>query len=94
VTRSTELVIRNQSGLHARPAAIFVRAAAGFRSSITVQNVSRNGTVVDAKSILGVLGLGVSPGHRIVVTVDGADEAAAIEALTELVESGIGEPEA
>jgi phosphotransferase system HPr (HPr) family protein len=50
--------------------------------------------VVDAKSILGVLGLGVSPGHRIVVTVDGADEDAAIEALTELVESGIGEPEA
>jgi phosphocarrier protein HPr len=93
VARSTELVIHNRSGLHARPAATFVRAAAGFRSSITVQNVSRNGTVVDAKSILGVLGLGVSPGHRIIVTVDGADEDAAIEALTELVESGIGEPE-
>ena len=42
----------------------------GFRSSITIQNASRNGTVVDAKSILGVLGLGVSPGHRIAVTVD------------------------
>jgi phosphotransferase system HPr (HPr) family protein len=94
VARSTELVIHNQSGLHARPAATFVRAAAAFRSSITVRNVSRNGTVVDAKSILGVLGLGVSPGHRIVLTVDGDDEDVAIAALTELVAAGIGEPEA
>lgn len=91
--RSTELAIRNRSGLHARPAATFVKAAAGFSSAITVQNVSRNGTVVDAKSILGVLGLGVSPGHRIVLTVDGVDEDAAMRALTELVESGIGESE-
>jgi phosphotransferase system HPr (HPr) family protein len=94
VARSAELVIHNQSGLHARPAATFVRAAAGFRSSISVRNTSRNGTVVDAKSILGVLGLGVSPGHHIVLTVDGDDEDAAIAALTELVASGIGEPEA
>lgn len=94
MARSTELTVHNRSGLHARPAATFVRAAAGFRSSITIRNASRNGTVVDAKSILGVLGLGVSPGHRILVTVDGDDEDAAIAALTELVESGIGEPEA
>jgi phosphocarrier protein len=87
-------MIHNHSGLHARPAATFVRAASGFRSSITVRNASRNGIVVDAKSILGVLGLGVSPGHRIEVTVDGDDEDAAMAALTELVESGIGEPEA
>jgi phosphotransferase system HPr (HPr) family protein len=94
VARSTELTVHNRSGLHARPAATFVRAAARFRSSITIRNASRNGTVVDAKSILGVLGLGVSPGHRILVTVEGDDEDAAIAALTELVESGIGEPEA
>jgi phosphotransferase system HPr (HPr) family protein len=94
VARSAELVIHNRSGLHARPAATFVRAAAAFQSSITVQNASRNGTVVDAKSILGVLGLGVSPGHRIVLTIAGDDEDVAIAALTELVESGIGEPEA
>jgi phosphotransferase system HPr (HPr) family protein len=93
VARSTELVIHNRSGLHARPAAKFVQAAAGFRSSITVRNASRNGTAVDAKSILGVLGLGVSMGHRIVLTVNGDDEDAAIVGLTELVESGIGERE-
>ncbi len=94
MVRSAELVILNPSGLHARPAATFVRAAAGFRSSITVRNASRNGTVVNAKSILGVLGLGVSPGHTIALTVDGDDEDAAIATLTELVASGIGEPEA
>ena len=94
MARSVDLAVHNSSGLHARPAATFVRAAAGFRSSITIQNVSRNGTVVDAKSILGVLGLGVSPGHRIAVTATGEDEDAAITALTELVASGIGEAEA
>ena len=93
MARTAELVVHNRSGLHARPAATFVRTAAGFRSSITIRNASRNGTVVDAKSILGVLGLGVSPGHRIVVTVEGEDEDVAIVALTDLVVSGIGEPE-
>jgi phosphotransferase system HPr (HPr) family protein len=94
VARSAELTIHNRSGLHARPAATFVKAAAGFRSSITVRNASRNGTVVDAKSILGVLTLGVSSGHHIVLTIDGEDEDAAVAALTELVVSGIGEPAA
>ena len=62
-----------------------------FASRITVRNVDRAGTPADAKSILGVLGLGVSSGHRIEVTADGPDAVAAVAALVALVEGGIGE---
>ena len=89
--RAAEVVIQNPSGLHARPAALFVRTAAAYRSTVRVRNVTRNGAAVDAKSILGVLGLGVAPGHRIAIEADGDDEAVAIDALLGLVEAGIGE---
>ena len=94
--RSIQLDIRNASGLLARPAAQFVRAAQRFRSDLRVRNVRRDGAVADAdaKSILGVLALGVSRGGRIEVTADGEDERQALEALRELVEGGLGEPTA
>ena len=92
---SAELVIANPSGLHARPAALFVRTAAGFVARVTVRNLDRPGSTADAKSILAVLGLGVSSGHRIVVAATGSDAVGAVDALVALVASGIGEaPEA
>lgn len=89
--RQLELEIRNPSGLHARPAALFVRTAAGFRSRITIARVD-GADPVDAKSILGVLSVGASRGARIRLVIEGEDEAAAADGLRELVESGIGEP--
>ena len=92
---SLELDIHNPSGLHARPAATFVKAAAGFRSDIRVTNLSTESRPVPAKSIIGVLSLGVQRGHRIRLSCEGEDEALAAHALRELIEAGLGEvPEA
>jgi phosphotransferase system HPr (HPr) family protein len=85
------LTVSNPSGLHARPAALFVRTAGAFGSRITVANITRGTGPGDAKSILAVLGLGVSSGHEIELAAEGDDADAAIRALQELVESGIGE---
>lgn len=89
--RSIELEIRNPSGLHARPAALFVRTAGAQRARIRVRNVTRGSAEVDAKSLISVLGLGVSSGHRIAVVVDGDDEESALEAVRAAVEAGLGE---
>ena len=89
--RSAELTVRNPSGLHARPAALFVEEAGRHRSRVTVENIDRPGTRADARSLLSVLTLGVSSGHRIRLTVDGEDENEALAALSSLVESGLGE---
>lgn len=89
--RSADLTIENPSGLHARPAALFVRTAGGFQSVIRIRNVTRATAAVDAKSILAVLGIGVSRGHAVEVSAEGADEAEAIDTIRTLVESGIGE---
>jgi phosphotransferase system HPr (HPr) family protein len=91
VATSLELQVDNPSGLHARPAAAFVRAACTFQSDIRVANLTTGSDPVTAKSIIGVLGLGVQRGHRIRLLFDGADEAPAAEALRALVEAGLGE---
>ena len=84
--------VHNASGLHARPAAVFVRTAARFAADIRVANETREpDRLVNAKSILGVLGLGVSSGHRVRIVADGDDGKAALEALTDAVRSGLGE---
>jgi phosphotransferase system HPr (HPr) family protein len=88
---STELEIRNPSGLHARPAAVFVRAASRFHSGIRLQNLTTDRPEVDAKSILGVLTSGVAKGHRIRLVADGDDAEQAIAELRALIESGLGE---
>jgi phosphotransferase system HPr (HPr) family protein len=90
--RSTEQTVRNPSGLHARPAAMFVRTAAGFGSKVTLENLDRDGaTPIDAKSIIAVMSSGVSKGHRVRVTADGPDEDAAIDTLAQFIASGMGE---
>ncbi|MGZ6269281.1 MAG: HPr family phosphocarrier protein [Candidatus Limnocylindrales bacterium] len=89
---SVDLEIRNPSGLHARPAATFVKAAAAFKSRIQLENVTAGRPASDAKSMLGVLACGVQKGHTVRVTAEGDDETQAVEALRALIESGIGEP--
>ena len=91
VATSLELNVRNPSGLHARPAAVFVRAACGFRSDIRVANLTTGSAPVTAKSIIGVLGLGVQRGHTIRLDVEGDDEGPATETLRSLVEAGLEE---
>jgi phosphocarrier protein HPr len=84
--------IRNASGLHARPAATFVKAAARFSAEISVTNLTRNADrSANAKSILAVLGIGAARGHLIRVSADGTDAEEAIRSLAALVRSGLGE---
>ncbi|HVD00113.1 MAG TPA: HPr family phosphocarrier protein [Candidatus Dormibacteraeota bacterium] len=84
--------LRNPSGLHARPATVFVQAAAELNAGVKVIDLDGDLTAeVDGKSILSMLGLGIPSGHRIRVTVDGPDEAAGSARLAALIESGLGE---
>ncbi len=88
---SAEVEVANPSGLHARPAAEFAKAAARFRSRIRLENLTAGRPSGDAKSILGVLASGVARGHRIRITAQGDDEARAVPSLVALIESGLGE---
>lgn len=86
------LTVRNPSGLHARPAATFVKAAAGFSADVQLTNLTRNPErSASAKSVIGVMGLGVSSGHQIRLVAEGPDADEALSALGELVRSGLGE---
>lgn len=80
-----DVVIQNQVGLHARPATFFIQKANEFRSSIWVEKDERR---VNAKSLLGVLSLGIVGGTSIKIIADGTDEKEALDALVSLVESG------
>lgn len=82
------VVIKNATGLHARPAGMFVKKAAEFKSTV---EVIAKGKTVNAKSIMGIMSLGLGQGEEIVVKAEGADDAAAVDALVELIESGFGE---
>jgi phosphocarrier protein len=82
--------VHNKSGLHARPATLFVQTAAHFKSKI---KITREGRTVDAKSILGVLSLGASKDAVIEVEAEGTDETAALDALETLLTTTIGEEE-
>jgi phosphotransferase system HPr (HPr) family protein len=87
-----EVEVRNPSGLHARPAATFVRTAGGFAADVRVMNLTRDAArSASAKSVLGVMGLGVSRGHRIRIVADGDDAERAVRTLVDLVAAGIGE---
>ena len=81
-------ILTNQVGLHARPATFFIQKANEFKSSIWIERDERK---VNAKSLLGVLSLGVVKGGEINIIADGEDETEAIEALLQLVESNFGE---
>ena len=85
---SKEVVIDNQVGLHARPATFFIQKANEFKSSIWVEKEERR---VNAKSLLGVLSLGIVKGTAVKIIADGADEAEAIETLAGLIDSDFSE---
>jgi phosphotransferase system HPr (HPr) family protein len=90
---SVTVTVRNASGLHARPAAAFVRAAAGLPVEIRVTNLSRDpDRSAAAKSILGVMQLGVAQGHELRLEADGEGAETALQELRALIESGLGEP--
>lgn len=80
--------VRNRSGLHARPAAVFVKTCRQFRSSI---KVVKGGKQADAKNILQVLALGVDLGDEIVLEISGDDENEAYKTLIELLERELPE---
>ena len=80
-----EVVINNQVGLHARPATFFIQKANEFKSSIWIEKEDRR---VNAKSLLGVLSLGIVKGTAVNLIADGADEVEALNGLEELVETG------
>ena len=85
---SKAIVVQNQVGLHARPATFFIQKSNEFKSSIWVEKDERR---VNAKSLLGVLSLGITKGTEVIVLADGADEKEAIDALEALVESNFSE---
>ena len=85
---SRDIMISNTSGLHARPATFFIQKANSYKSSIWIEKEDRK---VNAKSLLGVLSLGIAKGMTITLIADGQDEAAAIDGLIELINSGFSE---
>lgn len=87
MTERTATIV-NELGLHARPAAQFVRTAAQFSSNI---ELCRDESVVNGKSIMGVMMLAAEYGAVVIVRADGPDEAEAVAALATLIERGFGE---
>lgn len=83
-----DVEVKNQVGLHARPATFFIQKANEFKSSIWVEKEDRR---VNAKSLLGVLSLGIMGGTSIRILAGGSDEEQAVEELVKLVESGFAE---
>ncbi|MBQ5799156.1 MAG: HPr family phosphocarrier protein [Oscillospiraceae bacterium] len=83
-----EVAINNEVGLHARPATFFIQKANEFKSSIWVEKDERR---VNAKSLLGVLSLGITKGTVVTLMADGVDEKEAVDALCTLVSGNFGE---
>lgn len=85
-----KIVVNHKVGLHARPAATFVKAANQFKSNIQVSTTERS---VNAKSILSVLTLGVNQGTEITIHAEGEDADTALQSLVALIEDNFGETE-
>lgn len=83
-----EVLVQNKAGLHARPATFFIQKANEYKATIWVEKEERR---VNAKSLLGVLSLGILGGTTIKIFADGPDESQAVEGLVALVESGFAE---
>ncbi|QOX61861.1 HPr family phosphocarrier protein [Anoxybacterium hadale] len=85
---SKDILIMNETGIHARPAAVFVSMATKFKSKI---DVIKDKKKANAKSILHIMSLGIDKGSTITISADGEDEAEAVDRLVKLVESKFGE---
>ena len=86
--KTQEVVITNANGLHARPATFFIHKANTFKSSVWVENGDRR---ANAKSLLGVLSLGIAKETKITIIADGSDEETAVEELAALIATGFNE---
>ena len=85
---SKEITVKNLQGLHARPATFFIQKANCYKSTILVEKDDRK---VNAKSLLGVLSLGIAKGMTVTLIADGQDEDMALSGLAELINSGFNE---
>lgn len=85
---SRNITIQNSVGLHARPATFFIQKANSYKSSIWVEKDDRR---INAKSLLGVLSLGITRGMTITLIADGADEVEALNGIEDLVTNGFNE---
>ena len=83
-----DVTITNNIGLHASPATFFIQKANSYKSSIWVEKEDRK---VNAKSLLGVLSLGIAKGMTVTLIADGSDETEAIEGLVELIQNSFAE---
>ena len=82
------VVVKNETGLHARPASMLVEEASSYEADV---ELVKDGQSVNAKSIMGVMSLGIKQSTEITVQTDGADEKDALTAIIELIESGFDE---
>ena len=79
-----EVIVKNSTGLHARPATLLVKKASSFKSEISLEYNGKNANV---KSLIGVLSLGVTKDAKVSVTATGDDEAYAVEEIVKLIQS-------
>ncbi|WKV51357.1 fused PTS fructose transporter subunit IIA/HPr protein [Dickeya fangzhongdai] len=86
-----EFTVRNEHGLHARPGAMLVNVIKQFSSEITVANLDGTGKPANGRSLMKVVALGVKSGHRLRFTANGSDAEAALKAIGEAIQSGLGE---
>lgn len=86
-----KIAVTHEVGLHARPAAAFVKAAKSFESTISLRNLTRDTDFVDAKSLVQVFKIAVAQDHEIELTIEGPDEEAAATELVRLIETNFGE---
>ncbi|MCI5726557.1 MAG: HPr family phosphocarrier protein [Clostridium sp.] len=80
---SKEVVVKNGTGLHARPATLLVKKASSFKSDVTIEF---NGKKANAKSLIGVLSLAVTKNSPVVIAANGDDETLAVEEIVKLIE--------
>ncbi len=83
-----EITIRNKAGLHTRPASMLVRTASQYESDVFLR---RNGYEINGKSVIGVMTLAAGKGATLTLVVEGEDEEAAADAISDLFEDGFGE---
>jgi phosphocarrier protein len=83
-----EIELKNETGLHARPASMFVKEASKYTSEVTVV---KEGTSYNGKSIMGILSMGANKGDKLTIMAEGEDEKEAVDALVKLIENNFGE---
>lgn len=88
---SIKLTVINETGLHARPAATLAKCAAGFACNIEIAKASAPEAKKSAKSLMGIMMMGIKKGDEVWVYADGTDEEAALKAIEDLISSGCGE---